>query len=178
MKVLNQVEEWRPITGYEGLYEISNLGRVKTHHTRIGGLQDTCNHIMKQSIMGGYYKVVLRKDGKKKMVNVHRLVVCAFLDNRLGLKEVNHVDENKLNNNVTNLEWCSHRYNIAYSHNIEKAYNAAKKSVNVWRKNGEYVNRYESTHEAARKLHCDQRHISKCCNGKIKSHKGLIFKFA
>ena len=176
MKVLNQVEEWRPIAGYEGLYEISNLGRVKTYYTKGQKLKNDKEHVLTPHIMGGYYKVVLHKDKKRKMVNIHRLIAMAFLENPKNDSEVNHKDENKLNNQVSNLEWCSHRYNILYSRNIDKAYNKEKKPVRVYDKNGNFIGEYESGREAARKLNCNQGHISHCITGVAKSHNGYIFK--
>lgn len=104
-------EEWRPIVGYEGLYEVSNTGQVR----RVSDLM-----VLKFSDRKGYCGVRLRKDGKRKMFSVHRLVAIAFIQNPYGLPQVNHKDENKKNNNVDNLEWCDHIYNNLYGTRLER----------------------------------------------------------
>jgi len=96
-------EIWKPIVGYEELYEVSNLGRVKNCRF---------NKIKKPRIRAKYYSVTLFKDGKLKDFTVHRMMAEAFLENK---KEcVNHIDGNRLNNNLNNLEWVSHRENSVH----------------------------------------------------------------
>ena len=105
------MEEWKDIKGYEGIYQISNKGRVKT----LG------NNRRKEKIREGiadntgYKRISLCKNGKEKKYSIHRLVAQAFLPNPDNLPVVNHKDENKLNNNVENLEWCTQKYNVNYS---------------------------------------------------------------
>ena len=113
------IEEWRPIEGYEGLYEVSNLGRVRSldMYVKVGYgnyrlhkgkvLSPTKNK-------NGYLKVNLYCNGKQKTIDVHRLVTEAFLPNPDNLPQVNHKDENKTNNRVENLEWCDVKYNLSY----------------------------------------------------------------
>lgn len=96
------VEVWKDIEGYEGLYQVSNMGRVKS---LIKGI------ILKQwTDKDGYRQVGLLK----KTFKVHRLVAKAFIENPDDLPLVNHKDENKANNNITNLEWCTNEYNLSY----------------------------------------------------------------
>lgn len=108
------MEEWRDIKGYEGKYQVSNLGRIKRlHQFRVGKTGRKCElseTIMSVNQRGDYYTVTLQK----KCFRVHRLVAQAFIPNPDSLPEVNHKDENKLNNCVENLEWCTHQYNQAY----------------------------------------------------------------
>ena len=105
------MEEWKDIKGYEGIYQISNKGRVKT----LG------NNRRKEKIREGiedntgYKRISLYKNRKEKKYSIHRLVAQAFLPNPDNLPVVNHKDENKLNNNVENLEWCTQEYNVNYS---------------------------------------------------------------
>ena len=100
-------EIWKPVKGYEGIYEVSSLGRVRKVATGL---------ILHQSNYGGGYRQVsLRKDGKGTTIGVHRLVAKAFLPNPDMLPEINHRDEDKANNCVENLEWCNHSYNIRYN---------------------------------------------------------------
>ena len=104
------MEEWRDIEGYEGLYQISNLGRVKSfpRPTTPGGILKTIKR------KDGYCSIKLSKNGKVKKVLVHRLVAKAFIPNTNNLPIINHKDENPLNNNVDNLEWCDYKYNNNY----------------------------------------------------------------
>ena len=118
---LNEI--WKPVVGFEELYEVSNLGRVKALKRK-----KNCNrgwgwikeHIMKNSTNGGeYYKVPLtNKEHIRKYYLVHRLVAKAFLSNPDNLPEVNHLDGNKLNNCVNNLEWCTRKDNIKHAYKM------------------------------------------------------------
>ena len=122
-------EIWRPIVGYEGLYEVSSYGRVRSLDR-----YDNKNHfrkglIMKQNNDGrGYMSVILCLNGKIKKYLVHRLVAQAFIPNPDNLPEVNHKDENPENNSVTNLEWCDHSYNINYGTRKDKVRESQLKS--------------------------------------------------
>lgn len=111
-------EVWKDIIGYEGLYQISNLGRVKSlERVTISknGKRYTCQELcLRFGNIKGYKFVVLRKGCKSYQVLVHRLVAQAFIPNPDSLPEVNHKDENKSNNHVDNLEWCTHKYNSNY----------------------------------------------------------------
>ena len=105
------MEEWRDVVGYEGLYMVSNCGRVKSLKFSNGKREK----IMKLSDRGnGYLRVSLSKDGESKHYNVHRLAAIAFIPNPDNLPYVNHKDECKTNNNVDNLEWCTVEYNNTY----------------------------------------------------------------
>ena len=108
----NMIEDWKDIPGYEGLYVVSNNGRVK--NVRSGRvLRGIVNNL-------GYIMVGLSKSGKVKMISVHRLVAEAFIENPDNLREVNHKDEDKSNNIVDNLEWCDRKYNINYGSRMDK----------------------------------------------------------
>ena len=102
-------EIWATIKGYEGLYEVSNHGNVRSlKYGKIRYLKPANNG-------NGYYFVNLSKNGIVKSFKVHRLVANAFIDNPLNLPQINHIDEDKTNNKVENLEWCNGRYNTRYS---------------------------------------------------------------
>lgn len=110
-------EIWKDIVGYEGLYQVSNLGNVK----RLKGYKGRGKgyiveeHLIQPSINSrGYQNVILCKNGKTKTFAMHRLVAIAFLDNSDNLPQVNHKDEDKTNNCVDNLEWCDSKYNNNY----------------------------------------------------------------
>lgn len=101
-------EIWKDIEGYEGLYQVSNKGRVKSFHSGEGKIMKPGTHPL------GYKSVTLFKDKKGKVAKVHRLVAQAFIPNPENLPVINHKDENPSNNNVENLEWCTQKYNLNY----------------------------------------------------------------
>lgn len=105
------MEIWKDIKDFEGLYWISNLGRVKNKHGKI---------LKPRLSSNGYYNICLYKNNKAKCYTVHRLVAEAFIPNPDNLPEINHKDENRLNNEVYNLEWCNRKYNQHYGSAIKK----------------------------------------------------------
>ena len=107
------MEEWKNIIGYEGLYEVSNIGNVRNVR------RNTLLRLSKNKY--GYIQVWLYKNGIKTGLKVHRLVAEAFLPNPDNLPQVNHLDEDKTNNSVDNLEWCDQKYNVNYGHRTENA---------------------------------------------------------
>ena len=107
------MEEWKNVIGYEGLYEVSNIGNVRNVRR---------NTLLKLSKTNyGYIQVYLYKNGIRTGLKVHRLVAQAFIPNPDNLPQINHLDEDKTNNRVDNLEWCSHKYNVNYGHRTENA---------------------------------------------------------
>ena len=114
------MEEWKNVIGYEGLYEVSNKGNVRNVRR---------NTLLKLSKTNyGYIQVYLYKNGIRTGLKVHRLVAQAFIPNPDNLPEVNHKDENPINNSVNNLEWCDHKYNVNYGHRTENAINTRVKN--------------------------------------------------
>lgn len=112
------MEVWRDIKGYEGLYQVSNLGDVK----RIKGERCYYDRIIKQKkSWSGHMYVMLSKDGIRKNLRVHRLVADSFIPNPNNYPIINHRDENPSNNNVDNLEWCTQKYNMNYGTIIQRA---------------------------------------------------------
>ena len=163
-------EIWKDIQGYEGLYQVSNLGRVKSLgrfiESRLKGVDKVwkAERILKTcKRTNGYIGVGLRKNGKGKNFNIHRLVAIAFLDNPENKPQVNHIDGNKKNNNVSNLEWVTNSENQkhAYKHGLiktiptEDRYNYDKehhmsKKVRQLDMNGNVIAEYFSFAQAAR----------------------------
>ncbi|HSH25866.1 MAG TPA: NUMOD4 domain-containing protein [Massilibacterium sp.] len=116
-------EEWKDVIDYEGLYQVSNTGKVRTvsrmiKHSR-GGLRKHKQIILKQRIMpNGYHRIeVINKQGERKGVYVHRWVAQSFVKNPGDKQEVNHIDGNKSNNNANNLEWCTPKENSEHARN-------------------------------------------------------------
>lgn len=184
-------EIWRDIAGYEGRYQISNLGNVKSleREVRIGtGYRIIPEKLLKQQKQcSGYMRVGLRCNGEQSPQTklVHRLVAEAFIDNTLNLPVVNHKDEDKTNNFVGNLEWSTvldnNLYGEGYKHRSKNsslhAITNQSKAVLQYTKSGDFVAEYYSEMEAARQNMCKQSGISECCNGKQKTAYGYIWKY-
>lgn len=166
-------EEWKPIKGYEGIYDISNYGQLYSHPrtTTKGGYTFGTNNT--------YLEFILSKNGKKEKKRLHILVYETFIGDIPKGYDVHHKDHNKHNNYVGNLELIEKRKHCI-RHNKDRA-DAAKKSLSKtvlqYTINMELVAEYPSTIEAARKTGFQQRNISKACNGKIKIYKGFIWKY-
>lgn len=170
------MEEWRDIKDYEGLYQVSNLGRVKSFHRNKEKL------LKLNPVKDGYLCVYLFKNGKGKQNQVHRLVAEAFIPNHYNLPQVNHKNEIKTDNRVENLEFCDCRYNVNYGTAIqrrkEKRLNGVQsKPVYQYTLDGEFVAEYPSTREIERQLGFYQTGISSVCLGKGKTYKGYIWKY-
>ena len=162
-------EYWKPVVGYEGLYEVSNWGRVKSlnyNHTGKGKI------IKYQKTKHGYLQVGLWKNGKCKKYAVHRLVAQVFIPNPNNLPCVNHKDENEQNNVVSNLEWCTHEYNNRYGTRIERT----SKPILQYTLDGEFVREWKSTAECCRNGF-NQGHVAACCRGERKTHKGFLWEY-
>lgn len=163
-------EIWKDIQGYEGLYQVSNLGRVKSLNYKRTGKE----RILKPSNNGqGYLRVKLCKDGNREQPLVHRLVATVFCENPEGYTEVNHLDENKQNNMADNLEWCSRQYNVTYNGRAKKAGKKAGKKLSkpVYSINKEsgLITYWQSAREAERCTDIPHGNIIKCCKGKYHS---------
>ena len=133
-------ELWHDIVGFEGLYQVSNLGNVKALQRLLPDKRILKEKILKKQVQrDGYVLVGLRKKGKQKFILVHRIVATAFIPNPENKKQVNHIDGNKLNNHVENLEWCTASENIKHAYKIglknklfgELNYNAKIKKEDV-----------------------------------------------
>lgn len=176
-------EIWKDIKGYEGLYQVSNLGNVKSLARvvphKITGSRTIPEKILKpNSDDVGYLYVSLSKDGKKKNPKIHRLVAEAFIPNPKNLPQVNHIDENKLNNRVTNLEWSTSLDNLNYSNVIEKGNFARRRKVIQESFDGEIIAVYTSMTEAAKAVGASNHSlISMCCSGKRKSAYNYLWEY-
>ena len=173
-------EIWKDIAGYEGKYQVSNLGRVKS----LWKHKLMCPRANNQ----GYYQIYLYSDSKtRKMYSVHRLVAQAFIENPDNLPIVNHKDENPSNNCVTNLEWCSHKYNVCYGNGLSKAMETrslrnrktAPKAILQYTKEGIFIKEFDSISDAARDLEIGLGNLWECLNKKYgrKTAGGFIWKY-
>lgn len=161
------VEEWRDIEGYNGKYQVSDWGRVKSTYRN--------KPLGERKIQKGYVQVALYKNHKPTYKLVHRLVADAFIPNPNNLPQINHKDECKTNNSVENLEWCSNAYNSSYGTHYERIKKANSKQLDqIDSITGEVIKTWESTSEAFRN---GFHHVSDVCNGNRKQDKGFLFKF-
>ena len=186
-------EEWKDIEGYEGMYQVSNKGNVKSLERKVwdsrGYYRTVTEKILKTGESGrGYLIVVLCKNGKMKTCKVHRLVAEAFLENPQGLPEVNHLSEDKTDNSLENLEWVSHKYNCSYGTRIKRIAEAnskaltnhpkLSKSVIAISKVSGLITEFKSIHEAERVLGINNSNIAACLKGKRKSAGGFYWMYA
>lgn len=163
-------ETWMPIAGYEGLYEISNLGHVRNSR----GL------VKKHSLdKDGYPRIGLIKDKQQKTFTIHRLVATAFCYNPNPEKynQVNHKDENKQNNNADNLEWCDNEYNHAYGTCGKRAGEKNSKKVGAFVLTTGEIEHYESLTAAAEALGVNNCHISSAAKGKRPVAHGRVWMY-
>ena len=183
----SELYEWRPVVGYEGLYEVNNLGEVRSLGK--GGINQFQNKEVilkpcKQS--NGYLTVSLYKDRKPKTIHIHRLVACAFIPNPDTLPCINHIDENKENNYVSNLEWCTWEYNYSYGTRIERG---AKSNINnplfskpvfQFDKDNNFLKEWPSAAEIERELGFLRSSIGSYCRGTYNGRYayGYIWKYS
>ena len=166
------IEIFKDIEGYENLYQISNLGSVKALGN--GGSNASKDKILKSAKNNkGYLIVNLCKEGKRKNNQIHRLVAQAFIPNPNNLLQVNHKDENKQNNNISNLEWCTPKYNSNYGTRNQRV--AEKTSKQVLCVETGVV--YPSASEVQRQLGFYQQNISNACTGKYKQAYGYTWRY-
>lgn len=175
-------EVWRDIEGYEGMYQVSDQGRVKSLERKIphyrGGERIQKERILKQiADRYGYQGVNLHTGGKQKTLKVHRLVCGAFHENPDGKPCVNHIDENKSNNCASNLEWCTYAENNNHGTRNERSAKNRSKSVGQYTLDGDLVKVWQSTNEVERQTGFDQSTICKAAKGKYKQSYGFIWKY-
>ena len=174
-------EVWRDIEGYEGLYQVSDQGRVKSLERKVprgNGEQTVKERILKPGMdRGGYLIVDLCDGGKRKHFKVHRLVCQAFHDNPENKPCVNHIDENKTNNAASNLEWSTAKENCNHGTRNERVAKVRSKPVGQYTLDGELVKTWVSTMEAERQTGFNQGNISLAANGKYKQAYGFIWKY-
>lgn len=200
---MEEKEIWKDVVGYEGYYMVSNLGRVKSLERTVWnsrGYRTVKERILKPGKNSyDYLQVHLHQDGKDKWYTVHKLVATAFCENPKGYTEVNHKDENKQNNCMENLEWCSRSYNNTYNGRAKKAGKKAGKKLRGRKLSEETIKKmsekrskplysinkesglileFPSAKEASRVLGINSSSITRCCQGKLKSCGGFYWMYA
>jgi hypothetical protein len=171
-------EVWLKINNYEGIYEVSNIGRVKSLSRMSIQNHPIEEKILKQHDNGnGYMYVDLYKDGKRKKYAVHRLVAMVFVENPHNLPQINHKDENTFNNEFDNLEWCTQKYNNNYgNHGLKSSLSRTGKNKGVENQLSKKIicvttgKIFDCISQAAEYygLEKSRNAISGCCKGKHK----------
>lgn len=183
-------EVWRDVVGYEGTYQVSNMGRVRsidriapcrkkgyTTITKKGRILNLSTNRL------GYKEAHLYnyQEQKERIISVHRLVAFAFIPNpdQEHLREINHIDENKSNNRVDNLEWCDRAYNVRYGSSRIRAIknNPNVRKVAQYSMCGKLIAKYETVAHAGCATGLDISSISKACRGMLKTCGGYIWKY-
>ena len=174
-------EEWRDVVGYEGLYQVSDQGRVKSLERKVpkwDGERTVKERILKPApTKYGYLQLNLYAGGKQKALTVHRLVCEAFHENPDNKQEVNHINENKTDNRACNLEWCTRTENCNHGSRNERVAKAQSKPVAQYAQDGELIKVWPSTMEVGRQTGFSQGYISLAANGKHKQACGFIWKY-
>ena len=176
------MEIWKDVKGYEGLYQVSNLGNVRSlNYRRYGGVRNLtpkCNNY-------GRLWVDLWKNGRNKMFLIHRLVASAFIPNPNNYPQINHIDENPQNNVAENLEWCTAKYNVqTYNKNHPEKRHAPRgpnkncTAIKQLTLAGETVKLWSNSREVMREQGWSDWSISQCCKGKRKTAYGFIWQYA
>lgn len=176
--------EWYDLIDYEGIYKINKNGDI---------LSINYNHTKQSKILSprknrdGYMIVTLTKNKTKKTAQVHRLVAKNFIENPNNFEQVNHKDENKTNNYVSNLEWCNAKYNNNYGTRLQRQGNSCKGKllnrkdmslqIDQFDKNGNLINTYTSIQECARINSINPSNICSCIKGRLKTCGGYVWKY-
>lgn len=174
-------EIWKDIEGYEGLYQISNLGRIKslsrfiyTNKEKTKGYYSENKILRLTSDDTGYLQVSLSKNGAVKKFHVHRLVAIAFIPNIHNKPQINHIDRNRKNAKATNLEWVTDSENKYHAWKNTKRKSNKRKVVQI-NKNNEIVRVWDSIKDA--QTHLKISHISECCRNKQKTTGGYMWRY-
>lgn len=168
-------EKWKDVIGYEGLYQVSNMGRIRNSKGKI-----------RKTFISefGYERITLTKNRKQEKFQVHRLVAQAFIRLENDNEQVNHIDGDKLNNKVNNLEWCSASENVqhAFKIGLHKAYTGYRempneKMVKKLTKDGKVICKYRTAGEAGRENNIESTNIRAVCRGKRKTAGGYKWEY-
>lgn len=166
--IQSKKEIWKDVKDYEGLYQVSNYGNVKR-------IKD--NYIFKQNKNSrGYRIITFTKNKKEKSVSVHRIVAETFISNPNNLSQINHIDGDKMNNKVDNLEWCTQSENMKHAYKTGLEIKKGKK-VKQYDLEGNYIKTWNKMNEAEKEMNITHGKISQVCRGKQKTAYGYIWRY-
>lgn len=166
-------EIWKDIPGYEGKYQVSNIGRVRS----LDYINTGKTKVMVPHLHYGYYQILLFKGGKMKCIRVHQLVARAFIPNPENKPCIDHINAIKTDNRVENLRWCTYKENSNNPITKPKLGKCFCKPVIQMDKNGTFIREWPSATAAAAALNIKRGPISACCLGKSKISYGYLWKF-
>lgn len=192
----SNIEQWSDIPGYEGYYSVSSFGQVKSQSRYKAGRNWKCpdgyvyktkEKLLKKTILNtGYEQVNLYINGNCNKVSVHRLVAELFIENPNNYPQVNHIDGNKRNNNIINLEWCTQSMNTKHAYDVLNMtppqlgkfgeHHGKSKAVIQKDKEGNIIKRWGAAMDAVRNGF-DSSCISRCCSGESETHKGYTWEY-
>lgn len=178
------MEEWVDIKGYEGLYQISNQGRVKSVGRYYWNVHNKSysffpERILKPYMHGkGYFRVILSNSQNQTKFLVHRLVAEAFIPNPLNLPQVNHKNEIKTDNRVENLEWCDNKYNCNYGILKKENSKRGRREVLQFDLQGKYIAKYEGVKQAGEANGIRYQYISRICRGLKAPETNYLWKYS
>lgn len=173
-------EIWKDIKEYQGKYQVSNLGKIRTlikWDLNKRKYIATIKNIKLREDKDGYILVDLHKNNKTKTFKVHRLVAEAFISNSNNYPQINHKNEIKNDNRVENLEWCSNEYNAVYGTKVQRTAEKHKKHILKYDLKGNFIKEYNSLKEASIDNNVFFTNISAVCRGKQKTAYGFIWKY-
>lgn len=177
------MEIWKDITNFEGLYQASSIGNIRSLPKK-HNLKNGYNYMQKEKILkpyknkNGYLQITLNKNGKKLKKQIHWLVATTFIDNPNNYKETNHKDENPLNNEVSNLEWCTHKYNCNYGNRNEKIHKSQRMKINQYDLDDNFIKTWNSQLDIQNELNIPQANISAVIRGLYKQTHGYKWEVA
>jgi len=185
---VSNLEIWKDVVGYEGIYQVSNLGRIRSLDKIIKGRKFAGKIRRQKNCRKGYKAITLCSNQIHKTFRVHRLVAIAFIPNPYNKPEINHLNEQPADNRVENLAWSTRKENVNWGSRTAKqvksfvekkipAFGNHPKPVLCFSKENVLVGEYRSAAYAGKITGIDHSHISKCCRGELKTSGGYIWKY-
>ncbi len=177
------MEIWKAVKGYEGIYEVSNFGRIRSLDKEItfkdGRRRKFYGRILRTNTLNnsGYVTVGLHDHGHQISYLLHRVVAEAFVENPNNYSEVNHIDQNKMNNSSDNLEWCTHKENVNHGDEIERGSQKQRKSFRQLDMDGNVIKLWSGFKKMQRETGYQRKSVYECCTGKRDSYKGFRWEY-
>lgn len=179
-------EIWKDIEGYEGLYQVSNMGRVRSLERTRSMNQDRVRKpvpvpgriLVPQKKKAGYLGVVLSKDGKQRNVRIHCIVAKSFLPNPEGKPQVNHINGIKSDNRLSNLEWATNSENQQHALATGlRDMSQRRKAIFQYDMSGKFIRSWNGAVEVEKETGMSQRYVASCCRGEERSAYGFVWKY-